>query len=83
MNLPNKLTTSRVALSFVFIYLLWARFPGSMFAAWLVFAAAVASDFLDGWLARRGHGVTDYGKLMDPVADKMLICAAFVSFVHW
>jgi CDP-diacylglycerol--glycerol-3-phosphate 3-phosphatidyltransferase len=82
MNLPNKLTTTRVALSFVFIYLLWARFPGGMFAAWLVFVAAVASDFLDGWLARRGHGVTDFGKLMDPVADKMLICAAFVSFVQ-
>jgi CDP-diacylglycerol--glycerol-3-phosphate 3-phosphatidyltransferase len=82
MNLPNKLTTCRVAFSFVFMYLLWARFPGSMFAAWIIFVAAVASDFLDGWLARRGHGVTDYGKLMDPVADKMIICAAFVSFVQ-
>lgn len=83
MNLPNKLTTMRVGLAFVFVYLLWARFPGSMFAAWIVFAAAVASDFFDGWLARRGHGVTDYGKLMDPVADKMVICAAFISFVQF
>jgi len=82
MNLPNKLTTARVVLAFVFMYLLWARFPGSMFAAWIIFAAAVASDFFDGWLARRGHGVTDYGKLMDPVADKMIICAAFISFVQ-
>lgn len=82
MNLPNKLTTCRVALSFIFIYLLWARFPGSMIAALVVFSAAVASDFLDGWLARRGHGETDYGRLMDPVADKILICAGLISFVQ-
>ena len=82
MNLPNKLTTARIALAFVFVYLLWAQFPGRMLLAWIIFAAAVASDFLDGWLARRGHGVTDYGKLMDPVADKMVICAALVSFVQ-
>lgn len=82
MNLPNKLTTMRVILAFIFLYLLWARFPGSMFAAWVVFIAAVASDIYDGRLARKFGAVTDYGKLMDPVADKMIICAAFISFVQ-
>ncbi len=82
MNLPNKLTTARIVLTFVFIYLLWARFPWCKLAALAAFAAAVASDFFDGWLARRGHGVTDYGKLMDPVADKLIVCAALISFVQ-
>lgn len=82
MNLPNKLTTMRMILAFLFLYLLWARFPGALLAAWIVFVVAAASDYYDGILARRGHGVTDYGKLMDPVADKMIICAAFVSFVQ-
>lgn len=82
MNLPNKLTILRVVLAFIFLFLLWARFPFSMFAAWIVFATAVISDVYDGRLARRHGIVTDFGTLMDPVADKMIICAAFISFVQ-
>ncbi len=82
MNTPNKLTIMRVVLSFIFLFLLWARFPFSMFTAWIVFVAAVISDVYDGRLARRYGAVTDFGILMDPVADKMIICAAFISFVQ-
>jgi len=82
MNLPNKLTSMRVVLSFLFLFLLWVRIPFNMLAAWVVFAVAVASDFYDGMIARRHGTVTDFGTLMDPVADKMLICAALISFVQ-
>ena len=53
-----------------------------MFAAWFVFVTAAITDVYDGMLARRYGIVTDYGKLMDPVADKFIICAAFISFVQ-
>jgi CDP-diacylglycerol--glycerol-3-phosphate 3-phosphatidyltransferase len=82
MNTPNKLTIMRIVLAFVFLFLLWARFPFSMFAAWIVFVAAAISDVYDGRLARMYGNVTDFGTLMDPVADKMIICAAFISFVQ-
>lgn len=82
MNLPNKLTTLRIALAFVFLFLLWAPFTFSKFAAWIVFVLAVISDIYDGRIARRYGIVTDFGKLMDPVADKIIICAAFISFVQ-
>ncbi|MCX6357785.1 MAG: CDP-alcohol phosphatidyltransferase family protein, partial [Candidatus Aureabacteria bacterium] len=82
MNLPNKLTSMRVLLAFLFLFLLWIHLPFSMLGAWIVFAIAVASDFYDGRIARREGIVTDFGKLMDPVADKIIICAAFISFVQ-
>jgi len=82
MNLPNKLTTLRVVLALVFLFLLWVKLPYNMLAAWFVFIIAAATDVFDGILARRWGTVTDFGKLMDPVADKMIICAAFISFVQ-
>jgi len=82
MNLPNKLTSIRVALAFLFLFLLWVKIPFNMLAAWVVFAVAVISDIYDGKIARRDGIVTDMGKLMDPVADKIIICAAFISFVQ-
>lgn len=82
MNLPNKITTLRVVLAFVFLFLLWVRFPFSFFAAWFVFIIAAVSDVYDGKIARQYGIVTDFGKLMDPVADKIVICAAFISFVQ-
>ncbi len=53
-----------------------------MFAAWFVFIIAAVTDMYDGMLARRYGIVTDFGKLMDPVADKIIICAAFICFVQ-
>ena len=82
MNLPNKLTLLRIVLSFVLIVcLLSPGFPAKL-AAIAVFAAAALTDLIDGRLARRWGAVTDFGVLMDPVADKVLVLSAFVSFVQ-
>ena len=79
MNLPNKLTTIRMILVPVFIvlYLL-----GYHLAALAVFAAASFTDYLDGHLARKHNLVTDYGKIMDPLADKLLVTSALVCMVQ-
>lgn len=79
MNLPNKLTISRFALT---VFFLWAMFSGFAFndtLALILFCAASLTDFLDGRIARRQHKITTFGILMDPVADKILICTAFIA----
>lgn len=81
MNLPNKLTLLRMALVPVFVALLMAPGPAFQLAAALVFALASATDWFDGWYARRHHMVTDFGKLMDPMADKLLVMAALVGLL--
>ena len=70
MNIPNILTLSRFS------------FPGSMILAFLIFILAAVTDALDGHLARTVYGCTDFGKLMDPLADKVLTAAAFIGFVQ-
>ncbi len=82
MNLPNKLTLGRLLLSVLLLALLSVPFPFSMSLALLVFIVASVSDYLDGHLARNVYGVTPFGRLMDPLADKVMVCAAFVSFVE-
>ncbi len=79
MNLPNKLTTLRIILVPVFIifYLLGLNIP-----AVIVFIAASITDYLDGYLARKNDLVTDYGKIMDPLADKLLVTSALVCMVQ-
>ncbi len=82
MNLPNKLTLLRIILTFIMTASL--TIPGVPYgktAALLIFIVAALTDFWDGRLARRGHGITPFGQLMDPVADKILVSAAFVCFV--
>jgi len=81
-NLPNLLTMGRLGLALVMMLLLAASFPFSKTLALLVFVAAGISDYLDGYLARRMGVVTAFGRLMDPLTDKVLICAAFVGFVE-
>lgn len=79
MNLPNKLTVARLVLSFVFAALLSIEglsWGGS--AALIVFSIAAYTDLLDGQIARRRNLITNFGKLMDPLADKVLMCAGFV-----
>lgn len=84
MNTANKLTILRILLIPLFILALlldhlWPAFaPFSHWVAAMVFLAAAITDILDGNYARKHHLVTDFGKLMDPIADKMLIVAAFV-----
>ena len=79
MNLPNKLTTVRMLLVPVFIVLYLKGYP---VAALVVFVIASFTDFLDGYLARRNNLVTDYGKIMDPLADKLLVASALVCMVQ-
>lgn len=79
MNLPNQLTVARLVLSFVFVALLsFMEIPHFRTAALIVFVIAAITDFLDGHLARKHGLVTNFGKLMDPLADKILMCAGFV-----
>ena len=84
MNLPNKLTVLRMLLVPVFVLLLLLK-DGTVqslrLAALLVFCIASFTDFLDGYLARRDHLVTDFGKFMDPLADKLLVCSALICMV--
>ncbi len=81
MNLPNKITITRICLVPVFAVFALAKFPGSDLIATLLFLVASFSDFLDGYLARSRGEVTSFGKFADPLADKMLICTALVALV--
>ena len=71
MNTANKLTMLRVALIPVFLILLYLRFPFHMYFALTVFILASVTDFVDGYIARHYNQVTDFGKFMDPLADKV------------
>ena len=79
MNLPNKLTVSRLWLAAAFVLCFVVDFPGRFSVALLVFLAATLTDYLDGVLARKQGLITDFGKLMDPLADKILTASAFIS----
>ncbi len=81
MNLPNWLTISRILLTFVFVFCVFQT--GALFkiAAILIFFIAALTDFYDGYYAKRHNLVTDFGKLMDPIADKFLILSAFFIFM--
>ena len=82
MNLPNKLTTSRFFITIIFVVLmLWDSLPYNTSWAALLFFIGGMTDILDGHLARK-HGLqTDFGALMDPLADKILVCAGFILLV--
>lgn len=81
MNLPDILTLSRFGLAAVLILCLSIPGPGAMAAALAVFVLASLTDALDGHLARTVYGTSDFGKLLDPLADKVLTSAAFIGFV--
>lgn len=84
MNLPNKLTIFRVILIPFFVFFLLAPyFPGyGNYIAVAIFIIASFTDFLDGKIARKYNLVTDFGKFMDPLADKMLVCSAMICLVE-
>lgn len=82
MNLPNKLTVARVLATPVFMLMMMWDFPGHYLAALGLFAAAALTDLFDGQIARRENLVTDFGKFLDPLADKMLTTAAFLGFLY-
>ena len=82
MNLPNKLTVLRFVLTALFLWALFSPIRYNDTLALVFFSLAGATDFLDGWLARRHRLVTNFGILMDPLADKIMTCSAFIAFVE-
>src|ERR1700677_2565224 len=82
MNLPNKLTVSRFALTAAFLAAMFAEgLPAHETVALALFAMASLTDYFDGVIARRNKLITNFGILMDPLADKVLVCSAFIAFV--
>ena len=87
MNLPNKLTIVRILMVPVFLFFGLFQFPGefganlSRILAMVIFAAAAITDFADGKIARKYNLITDFGKFMDPLADKFLVFSAILVFV--
>ncbi len=77
-KLPNILTIIRMALIPLFMLLFYIKIPNNMFFAAIVFAVAYTTDMLDGIIARKYNAISDFGKLMDPIADKLLSIAAVV-----
>jgi CDP-diacylglycerol--glycerol-3-phosphate 3-phosphatidyltransferase len=90
MNLPNRLTVGRIGLTALFVMAMLlpqggailSHFPYSKTLALLFFLVAGLTDWWDGWLARRNHQETNFGALLDPVADKILTTAAFICFIE-
>lgn len=78
MNLPNKLTISRVVMIPLFVALFYIPFAGNYFAALAVFVVAALTDLLDGKIARKYNLVTNLGKFLDPIADKALVSTAII-----
>src|SRR6266480_1321648 len=81
MNLPNQLTISRFILTVAFLAVIFSGFPYHETLALLLFSAASLTDYFDGMIARRDKLITNFGILMDPLADKILTCSAFIAFV--
>ena len=82
MNLPNTLTTIRMILIVPFVMIMQITPDGNgRFAALAIFIIASMTDFLDGYIARKNHLVTNFGKFMDPLADKLLVSAAMICLV--
>ena len=81
LNLPNALTLVRILLVPVLVVALTVETPGGDTIAAIVFAIAALTDGLDGYIARSRESVTTFGKVMDPIADKLMIAAALISLV--
>lgn len=81
MNLPNKLTLTRVIMTPLFMAAMLIDFKFHYIVALVLFALASFTDYLDGMLARKHHIVTNFGKFLDPLADKMLTTSAFIAFL--
>lgn len=83
MNLPNKLTILRIILVPVFVACFYLPVEGAMYIAAAVFVVAYFTDMLDGYIARKYNLITDFGKLMDPMADKLLTAAAMIMLTAY
>jgi CDP-diacylglycerol---glycerol-3-phosphate 3-phosphatidyltransferase len=81
MNVPNKLTISRFVLTFAFLAVIFAEPKYYETIALALFSVAGLTDYFDGKIARRDNLITNFGILMDPLADKIMVCSAFIAFV--
>src|SRR5687767_11318651 len=81
MNLPNKLTLSRFILTAAFLVVFFTAWRYHATIALVLFCVASLTDYFDGMIARRDKLITNFGILMDPLADKILVCSAFIAFV--
>jgi len=82
MNIANRITLLRIVFTFVFMFFLFCEGLSAKVLSLVIFIAAALSDFYDGWIAHKKNQVTDFGKLMDPIADKILVLSAFAAFVQ-
>jgi CDP-diacylglycerol---glycerol-3-phosphate 3-phosphatidyltransferase len=82
MNLPNKLTVARLIMVPIFVILMSIDHLATYIIAYIIFTAASITDYFDGKIARERNLVTNFGKLMDPLADKVLMAAAFVMVME-
>ena len=80
MNLPNKLTVARIIMTPLFMLAMLIEFPYHYMVALVIFAIASFTDMLDGKIARARNQITNFGKFLDPLADKMLTTAALIGF---
>lgn len=81
MNLPNKITVFRMFVAPIFLAVYLLNFSHSYLVAAIIFLIGAITDALDGRLARKNNMVTDFGKLLDPIADKMLVTACMLGFL--
>jgi CDP-diacylglycerol---glycerol-3-phosphate 3-phosphatidyltransferase len=81
MNIPNRLTLSRFVLTFALLAVIFAKPPHYETIALALFSVAGLTDYFDGVIARRDRLITNFGILMDPLADKILVCSTFIAFV--
>ena len=82
MNLANRLTMLRILLTFVFMFVFSLQGLLPKVLALIIFTAAALSDLFDGMIAKKRNMITDFGRLMDPIADKILVLAAFAAFLE-
>jgi CDP-diacylglycerol--glycerol-3-phosphate 3-phosphatidyltransferase len=82
VNVPNKLTISRFVLTALFLVAMFSRSPLNDTLALILFCVAGLTDYFDGKIARRDNLITNFGTLMDPLADKILTCSAFIALVE-
>ena len=82
MNLPNKLSLIRVCSIPAIVILLYLPSDGCRIAAGILFILAATTDFLDGYIARKQNLITDFGKFIDPVADKLLVLTTLIMMLH-
>jgi len=82
MNIANRITLLRIVFTFVFMFFLFCGGLWAKVLSLVIFIVAALSDFYDGWIAHKKNLVTDFGKLMDPIADKILVLSAFAAFVQ-